>query len=166
MRPEQRKGWERCLLGLCIAVSALLAVSACRQFEAKAPAGFAAYDDSTLGLPASEYRAISPDGVRFRVRTVGNEPKGDSALWTAALRRSLERKGYRLTDSGSLRTEDGHDLVVVRGVIGLGGMDYGYVIGFHVKGSSVVLAEAGGSQEAMALRTKEIDAAFRAVKIP
>lgn len=151
---------------LGIVLCAVLAVSSCRHFDAKAPVGFAYYDDSTLGLPAPEFRAISADGVRFRVRTVGNEPRGDAALWTAALRRSLERKGYRLSDTASVRTEDGHDLAVVRGVIGLGGIDYGYVIGFHVTGSSVVLAEAGGSQEAVAFRTKEIDAAFRAVKIP
>lgn len=155
-------GWR----ALQLVVMAMSLPFACRDFQAKAPEGFARYEDSTLGLPAREFRAISADGVRFRVKAVRNEPAGDAVLWTAALRRSLERKGYRLSESASLRTEDGHDLVVIHGVVGLGGVDYGYALGFSVHDDTVVIAEAGGPQEAMVLHAKEIDAAFRSVKIP
>lgn len=142
---------------------ALLPVVQCRTFEATAPHGFAVYENRSLF--SNEFKAITADGVRYRVRTVKNEPEGDAALWKQTLVKSLEKKGFRILNSSSLQTEQGRSMQVVNSQLSAGGEDYLYLTAFIVDGKRIILVEAGGPKELMSVHEKGLHNSLRALKI-
>ena len=58
----------------------ILALSACRGFDATPPEGFAIFDDWT------QFRAVSADGIMYMVRTEDNEPEAKLDFWKEALK--------------------------------------------------------------------------------
>ena len=75
---------RRRLLGLL----PLALMIGCSHVRMMAPDGFAPLPDRQA------FRAVSPEGVRFRVRTVENEPEQSLEFWSKALRSHLEKEGY------------------------------------------------------------------------
>ena len=145
-----------------ISVALLLAVQ-CRSFEATAPQGFAVYESRSLF--SNEYKAITGDGVRYRVRTVKNEPEGDAALWKQTLVKGLEKKGFRILNSSSLQTEQGRSMQVVNSQLSAGGEDYLYLTAFIIDGKRIILVEAGGLKELMSVHEKGLQNSLRAIKV-
>ena len=71
-------------------LAALLAITACSGVDAVAPEGFAAFDDF------GDFRAVSADGVMYRVRVEENDPEATLDFWKEALRKRMENAGYRV----------------------------------------------------------------------
>lgn len=147
--------------GVAVALGALLAGTvACRApFEASAPSGFAAYEPRTKRT----FRAVSPDGVVYRVRTVATDAEGaDLAFWKEALRRHLKASGYEVLRDGDLGGgEDGYllELTAPRGPD-----DVLYLVGLKVQDDDVLVLEAAGEVSRLESRRAEVLDAMRTAR--
>jgi hypothetical protein len=132
---------KRIVLGALVAavLGTGVTISVCLwpEFRATAPRGFAAYDDR------APFRAVSPEGVVYRVRTEENDPKAELAFWREALKKRMLDAGYTLISDGDIRASDkpGYLLELAAPQ---GQMDYSYLIALFVRGDRLVIAEAAG----------------------
>ncbi len=110
-----------------------------------APAGFSAWKK------ASRFRAASPDGVLFRVRSMKHKPKADLAFWKEAVRERMVAAGYRVVSE-----EDVPAGARIEVVSPLGQEDWTYVIAFFPAGNKLLIAEAAGEVSAFEARRAEI----------
>ena len=101
------------------------------------PDGFAQFEDD---IPP---RAISPEGVVLRVRTVENDPTQDLDFWSEALERNMTESGYMLLDSGEFDTGE-LDGVFFEWLAPLNDQDWVYLTGIAVTDDLIVIAEAAG----------------------
>ena len=70
------------------------AVVGCTRFSVSTPEGFAEIDVRGRG----RYLAVSPEGVRFSLRTVKNYPEKEISFWKDALKNHMEEAGYALIE--------------------------------------------------------------------
>jgi hypothetical protein len=117
----------------------LLLLTGCLSMEK--PEGFAEIS------PFPTYRAISPEGLRFRIRTVKNYPPQDLAFWGPALKNQLQAEGYLL-----LRPEEGFQAANREGLIFEWGLPYRnqsyiYLTAIMIDDKEIVIAEAAGEKE-------------------
>jgi len=143
-------------LSAVFAVTATFAIVSCTSFTITPPSDFAVYQQSGfLSLPfgqSNEIKAITADGVRFRVSEVKNEPVGNDLLWQKTVVKGLERKGYHIIATSTVRTDEGRTLQLIDSQISTGGEDYSYLTAFLVDGSRIILIEVAGVKELMQLR--------------
>lgn len=127
---------------------AALALAACSSFEAQAPKGFAVYDDG------DDYRAVSSDGVVYRVRSEDNEPEAALPFWREALAKRMSDAGYLVIGGEPVKAGavEGHLLELAAP---LGNRDYAYAVAVFVAGDDIVIVEAAG--EAALLKEKRGD---------
>ena len=118
----------------CIVITA-----GCRPYRAEAPQGFAEMRRTERG----NYLAVSPEGVRFRIRTVKNYPRMDTDFWAETLSNHLREEGYSLV-SGPERI--GETIRMEWGVP-YNGEDYMYTTALRVSGRKIVLVETGAPYE-------------------
>jgi hypothetical protein len=104
------------------------------------PAGYAEAGNSRDG----SYRALSPEGLGFRVRSFPNEPAKDLAFWGEALKSHLTKEGYR--PNGEERSFQAGNLPgrAVEWVVPYDQESYVYLTALLVAGDRILLAEAGG----------------------
>jgi hypothetical protein len=117
----------------------LLLLTGCLSMEK--PEGFAEIS------PFPTYRAISPEGLRFRIRTANNYPPQDLAFWGPALKNQLQAEGYLL-----LRPEEGFQAANREGLIFEWGLPYRnqsyiYLTAIMIDDKEIVIAEAAGEKE-------------------
>ena len=119
---------------------------------AAAPAGFSAWHDHR------RFRAVSPDGVMYRVRTTRHKPAATLAFWKEALRERMEAAGYRVT-SETERTAGGvaGSWLVLQAPLGTA--DYTYAVGVFPTPQQLILVEAAGEISDYAARADAIAAA-------
>jgi hypothetical protein len=114
--------------------------SAAPRITLRAPAGYAEAGAARDG----SYRALSPEGLPFRVRSFRNEPAKDLGFWSEALRSHLAKEGYR-PNGESLSFQAGN--LPGSGqewVVPYGQESYVYLTALLVAGDRILLAEAGG----------------------
>jgi len=102
------------------------------------PAGFAETAEKT------EYRAISPEGMLYRVRSVENYTVKDLDFWSRALKNQLVKEGYHLTDEGEEFTAADHRGVLYEWGVRYGNEDFIYLTAIIVFDKRITIAEAGG----------------------
>ena len=68
----------------------------CASFKAVPPEGFGEYEGKLV------YRAVSPDGVAYRVKEVANEPFAELPFWKEAMTRRMKDAGYKVVDTASV----------------------------------------------------------------
>jgi len=114
-----------------------LAFSGCVPFTAVAPEGFAAYEDR------APFRALSPDGVLYRVRAVENEPEARLPFWQEALKKRMVDAGYQFIREGETQagSSKGYLLELAAPV---GTEDHTYLLALFDAGDELVLVEASG----------------------
>ncbi|MBA7486628.1 MAG: hypothetical protein GH155_05935 [Spirochaeta sp.] len=115
-----------------------LSFSACTNLEVKKPAGFAET------ARATEYRAISPEGILYRVRSVENYPAKDLEFWSKALKNQLAKEGYLLTADGEEFTAGNRRGVLYEWGVRFGNEDFIYLTAIIVFDNRITIAEAGG----------------------
>lgn len=97
------------------------------------PEGFSAW------RKGGRYRAASPDGVLYRVRSVKHKPEADLAFWKEAVRERMVAAGYRAVAESDL---DGGARMEFASP--LGQEDWTYEVAFFLDGKKIVVAEAAG----------------------
>lgn len=135
LRRPSRVG-RRLLLGMSL-VAVLGLLSACRSFKAEAPVGFAPYKETR------SFRAVSPDGVVFRVRTEKNEPKASLNFWKEALKKRMQDAGYHFVREGEVKAGEQVGYLLELSAP-LGTQDYSYLIAVFDQGERLVLVESAG----------------------
>jgi len=115
----------------------LILITACSMVDVEKPEGFA--EARSGGM----YHAVSPEGVRYRVRYVKNYPVKEIDFWQKALKIHLEKEGYDLVSEQVYQTGD------KKGVFFEWGAPYGhenyiYMTAIAVFGKKIAIAEAAG----------------------
>ena len=101
------------------------------------PAGFAPYKAKKA------YRAVSPDGVVFRVRAAEHEPEADLEFWKEAMQKRMVEAGY------NVQTQAEVSAGAVPGTLleltaPYGTDDYSYLLAVFPVGKELVIVEAAG----------------------
>lgn len=158
MTPEPTIARRIC--GWPLAILATLAVlGGCGAARPIAPAGFAAFTGD------GPFRAVSPDGVVYRVRREPNPGGAPLGFWREALVSRMQAKGYDVRGEGELGgagAEPGYriELAAPHGL-----HQHGYLIALYVRGEELVIAEASGASEALASRRAAIVAALESSRL-
>ena len=114
-----------------------LLVSAPRpHLKASVPEGFARA--KTRGT----YQAVSPEGMRYRVRAVRNEPSQAIEFWGDALKNHLLAEGYRLSNPGQPFTAGKRAGILYEWLLPYGSEDHIYLTALVVSGRRILVAEA------------------------
>ena len=119
--------------------AALVVFSSCVSTVQK-PEGFAAVTPWQVG--ATQYKAVSPEGMVYRVRTLDNYPVQTLAFWADALKNHLVNEGYRAVSDG-----ESFEAGVNRGMFFEWAMPYGeqsylYITAIVVSEKTIAVAEA------------------------
>ena len=128
----------------CLVLAAALWLCACvHTTPAVLPEGFAAYPQEEA------FKAVTPDGVVYRVRREPNKPYADMAFWKEAMKKRMLAAGYRL---GAERPFDAglRQGYLLELTAPHGPLDYGYLIAIFVEKESIQIAEAAGEITALA----------------
>jgi hypothetical protein len=139
MRPIS-SSWR--VSGLAL-VAALWLCACVTPPPAALPEGFAAYP------PDGAFKAVSPDGVVYRVRREPNRPYADLAFWKEAMKKRMLDAGYRLGAEGPLAAGP-REGCLLELAAPYGPRDYGYLIAIFVDKESIQIAEAAGEIPALA----------------
>ena len=101
------------------------------------PDGFAAFSDTDV------VRAISPEGVLIRARTVPNDPAQSLEFWAEALERQLTESGYLLIEKSDF-TIDVEDGVLMEWLAPVSEDDWIYLTAISIVESQIAVVEAAG----------------------
>ena len=119
--------------------TALLALSSCLTLVQK-PEGFA--EVFPWQTAATEYKAVSPEGMVYRVRTLQNYPVQTLEFWAQALQNHLEKEGYRgISEGRSFETEDNSGMIF-EWAMPYGNQSYIYLPAIVVAEKRIAVAEA------------------------
>lgn len=142
---------------LLVVAALCLFGSGCRGFDAEAPAGFATYDDW------SQFRAISADGIMYRVRTGDNDPEAKLKFWSEALKKRMLDAGYAFISDGEVKAGNrpGYLLELAAPV---GQEDYSFLVAVFVRGSDLIIAEAAGEVTRFAKHREAVVAAIGSIR--
>lgn len=120
------------------------------------PTGFAVYDEAEI------VRAVSPEGVRFRVHYEPHEPEQSLEFWQEALRRHLDRSGYGLLFEATFSAVSG-DGVLFEWVAPVGAEDWVYLTAVVPAGDRLIVAEAAGPSELYSERREAIRGSLESI---
>jgi hypothetical protein len=116
-------------------ISLLLTVS-CSRPSVTPPEGFAELKGRQT------YRAISPEGMLYRIRSVKNDPRKDLEFWGEALENHLVKEGYRLNGEAQSFTNGDREGLSYEWVLPYGNESYLYLTALVVTDKTITLAEA------------------------
>lgn len=125
----------------------------CTRFQAEAPQGFATYEQK------SPFRAVSPDGVVFRVRSEKNKPHAELPFWKEALKKRMVDAGYRFVSEKDIKA-GGKDGYLLELAAPLGNQDYTYVIALFQNEEHLVIVESAGEISRFSARRDAVLAAL------
>jgi hypothetical protein len=137
----------------------LSAMVGCVAHEAVLPpTGFARYSD------AREFKAVSPEGVVFRVRSEENKPFAELSFWKEALKKRMLDAGYIFLREAPIAADDqpGYLLELTAP---LGEKDYTYLTAVFVREKKIVIAEAAGEVTDLDSRRDAILAAIQGLDL-
>lgn len=132
----------------------LLCMPACTPFKARAPRGFAALAGK------SPFRALTPEGVIYRVRQADNEPKAGLAFWRQATKRRMQEAGYVYVGEQSVKAA-GVPGYLLELAAPFGEKDFSYLVAVFVRDDDLTLVEVTG--EVAHVRARR-DAVLRAIE--
>lgn len=147
-------------IALCLLLSCLLIAGAgCTTPKANiaAPEGFAEYTKS------EPYKAISPEGVVYRVRTEKNEPYAELPFWKEAFKKRMLDAGYVFLSESTIKA-GGREGYLLELTAPLGTLDYTYLTAIFVDKQTITIAESAGDVLHVKKRRKAILAAIEHIK--
>lgn len=115
----------------------------CGGFRGAHPTGFAPWTDNG---PRS-WRAASPEGLVWHIRTEPHEPKADLDFWKRSLRERLDGAGYHIVDSLAFRMGDQPAWAFEAGL-----EEDAWLVAISPGPDGIVVAEAAGSTDAFQKR--------------
>lgn len=152
-KPTMRFG--RGIPRLC-ALVLLWSSLACGTIDFATPSGFAKYTRD-----AKDYRAISADGIRIKVRRLKNDPYGDLKMWSDAAGQYLADQGYRRIMDGTLDAPGGFEGRYEEYRAIYNGKTYAYITGYLVGKDDIYIIETTGEESVFGKRR---DAIMRSIK--
>jgi hypothetical protein len=117
---------------------AVLVMTGCSSFEATAPDGFATYKGNR------PYRAVSSDGVVYRVRTESDSSDANMSFWREALKKRMTDAGYNFLREGDIKAANVSDGYLLEVTAPYGLKDYTYMMAVFKSGKHLVLVESSG----------------------
>jgi hypothetical protein len=123
-----------------------------RGVVAVAPDGFSSWRNPR------RFRAVSADGVLYRVRSVAHEPVADVSFWSEAVRERMDAAGYGIVAESAVGGG-----VAIELVSPLGQEDWTYEVAFFLAGDRIVIAEAAGEVSRFEARRGAVRAAMEAL---
>ncbi len=121
--------------------AALLVLSvcvSCATYQIEPPDGFAVIEGRDT------FRAISPEGVKMRLRFEPNDPQQDLDFWAAALRNHLERGGFRPIGGKETFLTGEWEGVIFEWGAPVGGEDYLYLTAIVPTNKRICIIEVAG----------------------
>jgi hypothetical protein len=125
---------RRLLLPLGLAL--LVLTNSCSRLSVVAPEGFAELK------AGRSYRAVSPEGMLYRVRSIKNEPRKDLSFWGEALENHLVKEGYRSSGEAQSFESGDQEGLYYEWVLPYGNESYLYLTAILVTDRTITLAEA------------------------
>jgi len=119
-------------------VIAAVMLAGCSSFEATAPDGFATYKGNR------PYRAVSSDGVVYRVRTESDNSDATMSFWREALKKRMTDAGYSFLREGDVKAANADDGYLLEVTAPYGLRDYTYLMAVFKRGKHLVLVESSG----------------------
>ena len=119
--------------------AAVLALASCTSLAQK-PEGFA--EVSPWQVAATQYKAVSPEGMIYRVRTLRNYPVQSLEFWASALENHLEKEGYRSISDGQPFEAGESSGMFFEWAMPYGNESYIYITAIVVSEKKIVVAEA------------------------
>ena len=145
-------------MGLLV-VAVLLGLGSCATVPSvEVPAGFAAYRDT------APPKAVSPEGVGFRLRQVDNDPPQSLEFWGNALQRHLSDAGYLLVDQEGFVAPAGSGLSF-EWAAPVGEEDWLYLVAIVVTADHILIAEAAGSVDRYRLHRESVREALTTMSV-
>ena len=127
------------------------------RLAAEAPEGLSAYRGRR------ELKAVSPDGVLYRVRAARHRPSADLAFWEEALETRMASAGYRVVSTERVQSDSLGEGAVIELGAPLGPDDATYIVGVFVDGRRLILVEAAGEVSRVEARREALLTAVRSL---
>jgi hypothetical protein len=125
------------------------------------PAGFA---EAEPGKDAA-YRALSPEGLLFRVRLFPNQPEKPLSFWGETLKNHLVKEGYRLNGQAQAFQAGDRAGAAFEWVVPYGSESYLYLTAVLVAGKRIVLAEAAGPYALLAQYRQSLSDSLQSIRL-
>lgn len=138
-----------------------LVMLSCASFQPAHPQGFAPYKESST---AKEFKAVSPEGITWRIHSEEHKPKADLAFWKPALRKRMAEAGYRIIDSTAIQANNGQGWALELAAP-LGQSDFTYLVAVIPTDKCLVIVEASGASEEYSKRKGDILEALARITI-
>jgi hypothetical protein len=122
------------------------------------PAGFAPYTQ------AGKIKAVSPEGIIYRVRSVDNKPFADLTFWKEALKKRMLDAGYIFLNEAPIEA-DAQEGYLLELTAPYGEQDYTYLVAVFVSGKKIIIAEAAGAVSDLAARRAAVLEAIQNLKL-
>lgn len=120
--------------------AAALFLAACSSLSVQKPEGFA--EVSSRRIATTQYKAISPEGMIYRVRTLDNYPVQMLEFWADALKNHLEKEGYRSVSDGESFEAGETPGMIFEWAMPYGHESYIYITAIVVSEKKIAVAEA------------------------
>jgi hypothetical protein len=121
---------------LPLALASLAITISCSRLSVIPPEGFAELKGRR------SYRAVSPEGMLYRVRSIKNEPQKDLSFWGEALENHLVKEGYRASGKAQSFESGDREGLYYEWVLPSGNQSYLYLTALIVTDRTITLAEA------------------------
>ena len=115
------------------------------------PEGFSVYRRSV------HFRAVSPEGVRIRVRLLKPEPEMDIGFWQTAVIEHLKDAGYEPRGEARRLGSAGEGGFAAMWLLPYGGEEFVYDTAFIPRGGKIMIVESAGQLQQYDRRRGEID---------
>jgi hypothetical protein len=122
------------------------------------PDGFARYTEP------GEFKAVSPEGVVYRVRSEDNKPYAELPFWKEALKKRMLDAGYIFLREAPI-TADGQPGYLLELTAPFGQQDYTYLTAVFVRPQKIIIVEAAGEVTDLAGRREAILEAIQGLKL-
>jgi hypothetical protein len=146
---------------LTVTLSFILVMgAACVHTQVKGepvPQGFARYTKTR------EIKAVSPEGVTYRVRSEANKPFAQLPFWKEALKKRMLDAGYIFLGEAPV-TADKREGYLLELTAPYGQQDYTYLIAVFALKREIVIVEAAGEVTELTARRDDILAAIGRLK--
>jgi hypothetical protein len=126
----------------------------CASFKAEAPNNFAAYNDRH----SDKFRAISPDGVLYRVSAYEQKSEASMDFWKEAFLLKMENSNYKREDSLNIAIDGKPAMGYVFSFANNVGTDLYLVAAVPVKKKIIVIEATAESEKFNARKADILDA--------
>ena len=120
----------------------VLLISSCATLEVEKPSGFAEVESTAYAASPTLYKAVSPEGLLYRVRTETNYPPQSLEFWAEALKNHLIKEGYTIVGEGESFVAGELPGVIFEWVMPYGQESYIYLTAIIVSEERIAVAEA------------------------